>query len=65
MPQVAAVDDSGPCGQHRVLLASGHERDTARLAEGPGLVVPVGAIEEPFVRGFFTLPAIMPWPDLV
>lgn len=28
-----------------------------------GLVVPVGAVAEPFVRGFFTMPAIMPWPD--
>ncbi|MGA4507818.1 hypothetical protein ACQB6R_02150 [Propionibacteriaceae bacterium G1746] len=27
------------------------------------LVVPLGAIAEPFVRGMFTTPAILPWPD--
>lgn len=27
------------------------------------LTVPVGAVLEPFVRGMFTTPAILPWPD--
>lgn len=29
------------------------------------LVVPAGAVLEPFVIGMFTTPAIMPWPDRV
>lgn len=38
---------------------------SGRLGLLAGLVVPFGAVAEPFVRGFFTMPAIMPWPDRV
>lgn len=44
----------GALVHHRGLLG--------RLA---GCVVPVGAVAEPFVRGSFTMHAILPWPDRV
>ena len=43
--------------------AAVHRRGlVGRLGAG---VVPVGAIAEPFVRGSFTLPTMLPWPDRV
>lgn len=53
---VAAVVTGGPLG---VVGAIAHRPDSWGIAAR--LVVPVGALLEPFVIGMFTMPAIMPW----
>lgn len=55
---LAAVLAGGPLG---VVGAIAHRTD--RWGVAARLVVPVGALLEPFVIGMFTMPAMMPWPN--
>lgn len=54
---VAAVVLGGPLG-----VAGAIARRPDLWGVGARLVIPVGALLEPFVVGMFTRPAIMPWP---
>ncbi len=56
----AAVVLGGPLG-----LAGAVARRTDLWGWVARLVVPAGAVLEPFVIGMFTSPAIMPWPTRV
>lgn len=55
-----AVVVGGPLG-----LIGAAARGVDRLGLLARLVVPVGAVLEPFSVGMFTMPAIMPWPSRV
>jgi len=55
-----AVVVGGPLG-----LAGATARRVDRRALLARLVVPAGAVLEPFIVGTFTMPAVMPWPGRV
>lgn len=57
---VLAVVMAGPLG---LIGAAAHRADRWGLLAS--LVVPVGAVLEPFVVGMFTMPSILPWPTRV
>ena len=57
---VLAVVVGGPLG-----LAGATARRVDRWGLLARLVVPVGAVLEPFIVGMFTMPAVMPWPGRV